>query len=199
MGQAPVIDGTIQSDEWEDAVQVPLVGGEAVFLKISGRHLFVAVRGSSGGIGSLGLSTPDSLRILHASTGLITASFAREENRWRLVHGFSGPKTQTGEPFGRGEERSTDGYRSTSLEQYGWTANIVDAGPPTDLEYQIQLNGLPRSRTRLAVVFFQVRAEVRMAHAPATLADDSLDRELISGSATDGLHFDTTGWLMLRW
>ena len=198
-GQAPVVDGTIQPDEWADAIRIPLVGGEAVFLKKSDRYLFIAVKGSSGGIGSLGLATPDSLRILHASTGLITADFVRDGSRWRLVHRFRGPATPSGESFGRGEERSAGDYRLASLEQYGWTANVVDSGLPTDLEYQIRIEGLPRSRTNLAVVFFQVHADVRMAHAPANLADDSLDRELISGGVEGDLQFDTNGWLRLNW
>lgn len=198
-GQAPEIDGTIRPGEWGDALRIPLVGGEAVFLKRSDRFLFVAVQGSSGGIGSLGLSTPDSLRILHASTGLITASYVRDDGGWRLVHDFRGPVSSSGDPFGRGEERSAGAYQMALLEQYGWMANIVDVGAPTDLEYMIRLDGLRPSHTYLSVVFFQVRSEVSMAHAPATLADDSMERELISGTASEDLRFDTTDWLTLDW
>jgi hypothetical protein len=198
-GAAPVVDGTIAEGEWDDAAQIPLQGGEAVFLKRSGSNLYVAIEGASGGFASVGFGTVDTVRILHASTGLITASYVRDSGSWRLLHGFRSPERRPGERFRRGESKFTDEYRSAQLHQFGWFANVVEAGAPTDMEYQIHIEGTGPGAAFLSVVFFQARARIRVAHAPSTLADASLDRELISGGAHDGLEFEPRSWIELRW
>ena len=198
-GAEPVVDGTIAEGEWDDAAQIPLQGGEAVFVKRSGSNLYLAIQGASGGFASVGFGTIDSVRILHASTGLITASYVRRNGAWRLLHGFRSPEKRTGERFNRGEAGFTDAYRSAQLHQFGWFANVVEAGAVTDMEYQIRIDGTGRGTAFMAVVFFQARARVRVAQAPSGLADASLDRELISGSAHDGLEFEPRSWIELRW
>ena len=197
VGRAPSIDGTIHEAEWDDAVQVPLRGGEGLFLKRAGAHLYVAIRGASGGIASVCLGTADRIRVLHASTALITASYEWTDGSWRLVHGFRGPRQASGESFGRGE-RLSDEYKSAQLTQYGWTANVVEAGEATDMEYQIELPSEVELPQFVSVAFLQARARTRLAYAPATLADASLDPDLIEGSAQDGLEFDPSSWHEIR-
>ena len=198
MGSVPTIDGTIHATEWEDAVRLPLRGGEGLYLKRAGRNLYIAIRGAAGGFGSVCLGNTDSIRVLHASTGLITASYERVGGSWRLVHGFRGPRRETGERFARGDVGRTESYRVAQLEQFGWVANVVEAGAGTDMEYQVELNTAPGSAIYMSVVFLQARARTRLAHAPATLADASLDTDLIEGSARDSLAFVPTSWLELR-
>ncbi len=199
VGSAPTIDGTIHATEWEDAVRLPLRGGEGLYLKRAGRQLYIAIRGGAGGgFGSVCLGNTDSIRVLHASTGLITASYERVGGSWRLVHGFRGPRRETGERFARGEAGHTESYRVAQLEQFGWVANVVEAGAGTDMEYQVELTAAAGSAIYMSVVFLQARARTRLAHAPAALADASLDTELIAGSAHDSLVFVPTSWLELR-
>jgi hypothetical protein len=197
VGTAPIIDGTINETEWADAVRLPLHGGEALYLKRAGQQLYIAIRGAAGGIGSVCLGNRDSFRVLHASTGLITAAYERAEEGWRLVHGFRGPRRETGERFARGEA-GTEPYLLAQLEQFGWVANLVEVGPGTDMEYRVDLASMTDSVIYLSVVFLQVRAPTRLAHAPTGLADASLDTELVAGGANDGLAFVPTSWLELR-
>ncbi len=198
MGSVPTIDGTIHATEWEDAVRLPLRGGEGLYLKRAGRNLYIAIRGAAGGFGSVCLGNTDSIRVLHASTGLITASYEHVGGSWRLVHGFRGPRRETGERFARGDVGRTESYRVAQLEQFGWVANVVEAGAGTDMEYQVELTAAAGSAIYMSVVFLQARARTRLAHAPAALADASLDTELIAGSAHDSLAFVPTSWLELR-
>ena len=197
VGTAPIIDGKIDDTEWADAVRLPLLGGEGLYLKRVGQQLYIAIRGAAGGIGSLCLGNTDSIRVLHASTGLITASYERVEAGWRLVDGFRGPRRETGERFARGEA-GTEPYLLAQLEQFGWVANLVEVGPGTDMEYRVDLASMTDSVVYLSVVFLQARAPTRLAHAPTGLADASLDTELVAGGANDGLAFVPTSWLKLR-
>jgi hypothetical protein len=197
-GGAPIVDGTIHDDEWEDAVRLPLHGGEALYLKRADGKLYIAIRGAAGGIGSVCLGNADRIRVLHASTGLITAAYERDGDAWRLVHGFRGPRQATGERFTRGEAGRTEEYSAAQLEQFGWVANLVEAGTGTDMEYQVDLTAGAQSTVYMSVVFLQARAATRLARAPAELADASLDRDLIEGGANDKLVFMPTTWLELR-
>ena len=113
------------------------------------------------------------------------------------MHEFQGPRRVSGERFPRGA-RLWEQYREANLEQYGWTANVVDAGEVTDLEYQIEVTESTDTVLLMSVVFLQARAATRLAHAPAMLADASLDTELVAGSANDGLEFDPATWLAIR-
>jgi len=197
VGAAPVIDGAIGVGEWDDAANVPLHGGEGLYVKRSGQHLYVAIRGSAGGIGSVCLGDNTRVRVLHASTGLITAEYYHAENRWSLAHGFRGPRRGTGERFARGDSGG-EAYRAAQLEQFGWVANLVEQGPGTDMEYQIDLTDVTDSAVYMSVAFLQARAQMRVARAPASLDDGSLDTELIAGGARDGLVFVPTSWLELH-
>jgi hypothetical protein len=198
VGEIPTIDGTIHAAEWEDAIRLPLIGGEGLYLKRADRHLYIAIRGAGGGFGSVCLGNADSIRVLHASTGLITASYERVGETWQLVHGFRGPHQANGDRFARGDVGQTGAYRVAQLEQFGWVANVVDVGPGSDMEFQVELNTATGSGIRMSVVFLQARASTRLARAPAGLADASLDTELVAGSANEGLLFSPESWLELR-
>ena len=83
------------------------------------------------------------------------------------------------------------------MEQFQWYANLVDIGPATDTEYLIPVNSLPNDNILLSIVFYQIRANDKMARFPGHLSDGAIDRELISGSAKDGLQFDPDSWVQL--
>jgi hypothetical protein len=107
--------------------------------------------------------------------------------------------TESGERFRRSDPGFVEAYRAAQSAQYGWYANLVTTGPGTDMEYEVRIGNTDQGRMYMSVVFFQVRARVHSARAPSGLSDASLDRELISGGATDGLQFEPATWIELRW
>jgi hypothetical protein len=198
-GTMPMIDGVLSDGEWADALELSLEGGEGLWLKRSGHYLCLAVRGAKGGIGSIGLARGDSLRILHASTGLITAEYMKSGSSWSTSAGFRGPETEPGVEYSRGEIRQGARYREDNLDQFGWTANVVELGPPEDMEYLIRLGDEDEGLLALSVVFFQIKAARKYAVAPGGLEDASLDPALVAGTAGAELDFDTSRWLSLDW
>lgn len=197
-GDPPVVDGVLTDGEWDDALSLPLAGGEAVLLKRDGDQLHLAIRSGHGGFGSLGWCTADTVRILHASTGLIEARYERRSGVWVRVEGFRGPEIRPGEIYPRGEIRRGAQYREDAWAQFGWTASLVEAAPPTEQEFRIDRGRLGRGTVRLSVVYFQVRAPGGNARLPADLADASLFRELLAGGAPDTLGFAPETWLEIR-
>jgi hypothetical protein len=180
-------------------MRLPLIGGKGLLIKRSGSYLCVALKGVSGGIGSLGLCYGDTIRILHASTGLITANYVNDGDRWHSVFGFRGPEVRLGEEYGRGEIRQSEEYRNANLLQFGWYANLVELGPPDEMEYLIDFAYQNPGAFRLSAVFFQVRADEKYAFLPAGLSDATLDHELIAGSARSELAFIPSQWQSLVW
>jgi len=189
-GAKPLVDGNIEPNEWDDSAKLPFCGGKSVFVLSADDTLYIALKGRSGGITSLALGNQDEFRILHASTGLITATYTRYDGSWHLKNDFKGPLTEEGERFPRGNIRFTDDYKQAQLQQFNWYANLVDMGDPSETEYQVPLFGLRTEDVFLSIVFFQVRAEVKKAILPANLSDGCLNQELISGSAREGLQFN---------
>lgn len=198
-GSMPDIDGRVAADEWSDALKVDLEGGRGLLLKRNDRYLCLAIRGASGGIGSVGLSDGDSLSILHASTGLITARYRLSDGVWKRESGFVGPKNEEGHDFARGAERQSAAYLAANLEQFGWRANVVESGPPEEMEYQVDMSNYEGAKVGLSVVFLQIRAQRKYAVAPAGLSDASVDRALVAGTAAESLDFDPGTWLSVEW
>lgn len=198
-GSPPEIDGSISPEEWGDALRLPFSGGDAVFLKKSDGDLFIGVRGASGGFTSLGLAGPDSLRILHASTALITASYVRRGDQWERDRDFTGPLNGEGLPFQRPAVRWSRTYMDSKYEQFGWTANLVELGVSTDSEFRIRVPDDPGDPLFLCVVMFQAQAATRIARAPEHLSDASVSVDLIQGSAGSSLAFDTSEWIRVTW
>lgn len=198
-GTEPHVDGSVALEEWADALELPLSGGGALFLKRSGADLFVGVRGNTGGFVSLGLASGDSLRILHASTGLITASYSRDVSGWVSVHGFRGPLRADGTGFPRTEVRRTEAYQLACYDQFGWTSNVVELGPPSDFEFRIRVSERAPGPLWLSVVMYRVQGNPRIARAPASLGDAALNPELLQGTASARLAFDVASWMRLWW
>lgn len=197
VGEAITLDGHIEAGEWDDAVQLALSGGGVLFLKRSGPDVLLAIRSTAGGFASVGWLIADSLRILHASTGLISASYRPGLQGWSRTRPFDGPVMADGGEFRRGVARQSVTYQVASYEQWGWTATVVDLPPPTEMEYRIRVS--PGVSPRLAVAFRQVRGEVATATHPTTLADAMLDPDLLQGTAPSVLDFRPETWTKVLW
>jgi hypothetical protein len=140
----------------------------------------------------------NNVKVLHASTGLITAEYKNNDSGWRLIHDFLGPTNPNGKQYGRGKIRQTKEYSNANLKQYGWVANLIDKGPANETEYKVALSDYIIDNLFMAVSFFQVKAETKIAKLPADLSGGAIDRELIAGSARNGLHFAPNSWIKLE-
>jgi hypothetical protein len=198
-GAEPVLDGALSPEEWADALELPFPGGEALFLKRSGTEMFVGVKGVAGGFVSLGFASLDSLRILHASTGLITASYSHAPGGWTRIHGFRDPVKADGTGFPRTLGRQAETYQLACYDQFGWTANLVEVGPPSDFEFKINVSRPTGEPSFLSIVMYQAQANPRIARAPAGLKDDAVNIDLLQGTAVADPQFDVRSWIPLPW
>jgi hypothetical protein len=173
---------------------LPLYGGEKVLVQQNLDTLYIAIKGKSGGFSSLAIGNSNSFRILHSSTGLITAEYENQNNKWNLIHDFLGPKTSDGKEFARNEIRQSKAYRNANLDQFSWYANLIEMGPSSETEFAIPINSLPKENTYFSIAFFQIKAKTKIAKMPESLSDGCIDRELLSGSARNGMQFNPDTW-----
>jgi hypothetical protein len=129
----PVIDGKVNTTEWTKAARVPLMDGGHALLLHSSTYLYVAFVGRKAGIGSVCTITSDGVRVLHASSGLGTALFAKNGAKWDLAQGFTFTNRDTGPSPAAKKERND------FLAKEGWFANTNPAGLP-QREFQIRLD-----------------------------------------------------------
>lgn len=182
------IDGFFHGDEWADAAALPLSGGNGVFAKADEKYLYIAVSGAKGGFASICLKRDDRILVLHSSTKLITAEYVTDGFDWRLSKPFSSLP---------GAVRSRPVDEADQLERFGWTANVVEQGPSEQTEFKIDRNLSSEDCVVFSVVFFQFRADMQLARAPAELADGCLDRELVMGGNRETLGFEPETWIRL--
>lgn len=195
--QPPIIDGIIDNAEWQNSKKYPLQGGDSIFFKEVNDSLYIAIRGTSGGFSSLGIANKNLLKIYHASTGLITAEYKLVNNKWQAVSDFKEPLMESGKPFPRNNERLSDNYKKVHFSQFNWYANLLDMGDATETEFCISKEALPDGELYLSLVFYQIKADQKMAIFPVTLDDDMLNIELIQGTAPSNLEFNIDNWISL--
>jgi hypothetical protein len=196
-GESPTIDGKIDKNEWKKSYELELYGGEQVLFQKAQDTMYVAIKGKSGGFSSLAIGNKMKFRILHSSTGLITASYEFQDDKWNLIHDFLGPKTIQGNEFPRTSIRQSNIYRNANLYQFSWYANLIEMGPPSETEFAIPLSSLPQHSAYISIAFFQIKADIKIAKLPNSLSDGCIDKELLSGSARKDLHFEPENWIRL--
>lgn len=190
----PKIDGNIKNGEWTNASKYKLFGGDSIYFIKSNDTVFVALRGNSGGFTSMGFANDTNLKILHASTGLITAEYKKNGDDWILLYDFKEPLKDDGKKYPRNEERLSENYKNSHLKQFGWYANLIEMGASHETEFLIPLSALPQGDLRFSVVFYQFKSTEKKARFPDNLDDGMLDQELISGTAKNGIKFKTKDW-----
>ena len=195
--QNPLIDGIINNKEWSKSNKHKLYGGDSIFFLKSDDTLFIAVRGNSGGFTSMGFSNGNQLKIIHASTGLITAEYEKINNDWLLVYGFKDPRKKTGAKYPRNNERLGNEYKKSQVEQFGWYANLIEMGKHSETEFMIPISSLPKGDLYFSVVFYQIKSGIKKAKFPKSLSDAMLNQELISGSSRNKLDFKVETWVRL--
>jgi hypothetical protein len=199
-GTEITIDGYMGPGEWDDALDVEFSGGEMLRLKQDGRFLYLYIKGETPGTASLGIHSGDTIQILHASAGLITAKYVPDGDRWRQVEPFRSDRQM------EARDQASDMARmQMNLDLYGWCALLRPRVIPDafdwnlGMEYKISLELLENGESSLSVVLFQRTATQPLAFSPPDLADDSLSGSLVSGSNHEYLSFRPETWLLLSW
>ena len=88
-GSVPTIDRTLSSDEWSDALSIPLNEDSTLFLKHSHGYMYLAVQATTMGVPSPLIVRDGEVYVLHASAALGTAIYTQEEAAWTLTQGFT--------------------------------------------------------------------------------------------------------------
>ncbi len=185
-GTAPVIDGVLDDAEWKDALSSPMTGGGRVLLKHDGRFLYLALQGAADGFAQVYFGDQGSVRVLHASAALGEITYRP----------FSSGKWETDSKYTfemrRFAERSPE-EKDAYLEKNDWLANSANRGAVR--EFKILRSAV--AGKRLAIVYREMAGATRSW--PASLHDDALHDQLVSGYTPGRLAFDLTQWAELAY
>jgi hypothetical protein len=182
---AATIDGAFSPGEWDGAFKTSLQNGGELRLMSDGEYLFVGIRSRRLGYGSLCLSRPGEVRVLHSSAALGTAVYRNEGGQWKKSRWFSWCCRATEETPERQEHLRTE----------GWIASIGYMGPPQEMEYQIALEG---GELTLAVVYQTGPSRETAYWWPVSLDDDCLGLTLSNAVAPETLRFSPETWMRVR-
>ena len=187
-GSVPIIDGTLSSDEWADALSIPLNKDYTLFLKHSHGYMYLAVQATTMGDPSPLIVRDGKVYVLHASAALGTAIYIQEEEAWILTQGFT---WQCRTP---GFTTTAVAERTLFLEQEGWLGTIGYLGAPTEFEYKILLDEEP-----LRMLFLLLETtnpfQVLSWPLPQDIAASYLG--IITGPIPGEATFDLSSWAVL--
>ena len=184
-----VIDGTATPGEWSEADVIKLENGGEAMLLFSDDSLQIAVRGPDDGWAHVYLSSGDHIRVLHASAAIGTAEYRRDGDHWTAVREFEwGVRDRTMSDSARAERRE-------HLEREGWVASTNGMGEGGLIEFRIDRT-LINNDARLAIVY--AASADAPQYWPPTLADATLDEQLIFGTTPERLAFDPEQWSAAR-
>ena len=185
LAATPVIDGTINAEEWKDAHHAQLEGGGEMWATNDGEKLYVATRGTKNNIVSVCIGTGRYIEVLHASAALGSAQFSGPGPEWKNEKEFKFSVRANATP----EERAK------FLESEGWIANPRREGG-LEREFAIKLTGFDRRRFAVAVLY--VDEPMSVAYWPATVADDCKAVRLGQGYLDRKYVFAPKGWSLTR-
>ena len=135
-GTAPVLDGVMSGNEWDDAIALPLADGVTLRAKHDESFLYLGVRAQTPSqvVGNVYIARDARVEILHASHALGEAVYVPEHGGWTLddpfvwacrVLGFSDSALEQRQAF---------------LADHGWLATVVNLGETETMEYQIAID-----------------------------------------------------------
>jgi len=185
-GSTITTDGKIEEAEWKGAASFDLKGGGKVLFSYDGSHLFVGVRGPEYGWSHLYISEGDdkSVLVYHASAALgMTIYLSDKSGKWQPLNPFSwdlrdrviNPEVQ----------KKMDDHLAKNF----WVANNNNTGNRNEIEFKVRPRG---ERLRVAAIF--AVGETGRHFFPATLADDTINNNLVRGNTPVDLTFDPTEW-----
>ena len=172
------IDGTLEPEEWDDALVTVVDDGSKLYWQEGDGYLFVAIEATDIGAMNLAVAGGDGVSILHSSAALGSASYGRADGQWELIRDFTWCCRTSSEASERTE----------LFEREGWQASIGFAGVPGQVEYQVVW---PDLETALAVSY--VSPDGTVAFWPADLSEEARDQ--LHGSREDTEIFRTEEWV----
>jgi len=184
----PVIDGSIQEEEWNGADVWALEDGGQLYLILTEDHLYLALRTLPQGMiaGNVFLFSGDQIRVLHTSAALGTAVYQPDGGQWLKVKDF--------EWCCRSRIADQDSLedRQAFSDKDGWLGANSFLGIENELEYGIRLG---ETETALAVNYLWVdEVDVKQVW-PAGLTDGVAWPSL--GGFPDRMEFSPTDWYAL--
>ena len=186
-GSVPIIDGSLSSDEWADALSLPLNTDSTLFLKYAEGYMFLAVRATTMGIPSPLIVRGDEIHVLHASAALGTAIYTHEE-AWILQQEFAWQCRM------RGFTAAAVAERNHFLEQEGWLGTIGHLGTPTEFEYMILLGEEP---LQMLFLFLETTRPFQVLSWPLHTDIAASYLEIITGPIPSEEAFDIDSWAIL--
>ncbi len=186
---APVIDGVIEPDEWDQAVVDYFEDGSELYLLRSGEFLYLAVRAIPAQMiaGNVFLNEGDRITILHTSAALGTATFQKENTTWRKIEDFDWCCRS------RIETDTVSEARADFFISEGWLGINSFLGNVNELEYQIHL---PESGQSIAVNFLWADDPDRKQDWPIGLSDGVAAPA--AGGFQETMDFSPDNWFLLK-
>jgi hypothetical protein len=186
---AAVIDGKLSPGEWDGSYATTLPNGIRLFMRHDGDHLYLGLRLTSSGFPSLCITSGDTLRVLHSSAALASATYARSGSSWQMRKPFvfamrSGDVGETGKAAQRA-------YLATER----WVASN-QAMSGTEREMQVSLSLVDRNDLRLALGIYTSSNDGAVAW-PAAVSDGCTSLKTVQGFLPDQLVIDRTNWARL--
>lgn len=210
-GEAPTLDGIIDADEWEDALQLKSEGDAKVFAKHDGTNLYLGFITPPMGVANVYLADESGVHVLHASAALGSVLYRRGESleEWTRTNAFDWQvRTTDLTPDG-------DRERMNYLDDHGWTGSNGLTGTPEHWELIISLERLglaPRSNgapapnredaarvapAKVAICYFDGQNWKTSLRCPPHLDDDCISPNVQSGNIADTHAFDPGTWVTL--
>ena len=183
------LDGRISAGEWAEATDYALADGGRVLLQPNGDDLYVAVEGPAFGWSHIYIASSDTVHVLHASAALGTARYVPDGSSWRLTSAFEWAVRDTSFSSAAAAERAA------FFKRDGWVANTNGMGSGRVFEFRIARTLLGPEAPRIAALFAEDPAAPTFW--PASLADATLDADLIRGEPPAQLVFDPHTWTRL--
>jgi len=184
-------DGTIEEVEWEESHLIHVSARCTLHLVHDGEFLYLGIRSGGRGFASPFIVQSDSVRVLHASAALGTASYETINGTWALFSGFDAWACRDAElsPLELSENRAA------FLEQHGWIASTGGMGTSNEVEYVIKLQPAP---TRMLLLYYDSGSLPRTIAWPEVSAWMALYRQLLDGALPEEMPFRIERWATLQ-
>ena len=167
VGRHPIIDGTLSTGEWDDAVVGTFADDSQLLLMQAEDYLYLGIMTDENQpfACNVYILRGDKITVLHSSAALGTAIYQKAESNWQQTQNFNWQLRDTS------NSESAQTERAAFLKTEGWLAANGNMGNPNELEYQIKIQ---EQNLRIAVVFTKSTPPYEKVPWPANLDDDTI-------------------------
>jgi hypothetical protein len=184
------LDGIINKAEWAGAKEHDLSSGGKLYILHNEDAVYFGIKGTAPGWAHIYLAWKDSVKVLHASAALGAQLYTAEKDNWIRQNKF------TWENRERIYDQKLVQQQELYFQKNGWCANNNNTGDKLTLEYKIDIKRFGDSGLRFAALF--TTDATSLSFFPATLNDDTLLKELVSGNGPDSLRFKPLTWASIK-